>query len=175
MAQREVVIFPDPRLRNPNTEVTVFDEELKKLCEDMFETMYANEGIGLAAPQIGINKRLIVIDIPDEDGNQGKNKLIVVNPVIISTDGDIVESEEGCLSVPGYYDKVPRHERCTVHSVDVNGREQNFENIDGLLSICLQHETDHLSGKLFVDYLSRLKRDRLKKKYAKILKDRQED
>ena len=140
----------------------------------MFETMYENEGIGLAAPQIGINKRLVVIDIPDEDGNQGKNQLILINPVVVAKNGNQVESEEGCLSVPGYSDKVTRYERCTVHSLDVEGKEQNFEDVDGLLAICLQHEIDHLDGKLFIDYLSRLKRDRLKKKYAKILKERQE-
>lgn len=102
MAIREIVIFPDERLRLPNKEVTEFGPELKALTDDMFETMYEDEGIGLAAPQIGINKTLVVIDIPEDDGKQGNNQLVMVNPKITATSDVIIESDEGCLSVPGY-------------------------------------------------------------------------
>ncbi|MCR5536813.1 MAG: peptide deformylase [Succinivibrio sp.] len=170
MALRNVLVFPDPRLRNKNTDVTVFDEELKTLVADMFETMYKHDGIGLAAPQIGVNKNLVVIDIPDENGTQGQHQLALINPVIVQKEGELIESEEGCLSVPGYQDKVMRYPHCSVHAVDVDGKEQNLDNLEGLLAICVQHELDHLSGKLFVDYLSRLKRERLAKKYSKLTK-----
>ena len=170
MTLRNVLILTDQRLRNKNTDITVFDDELKTLADDMFETMYKNEGIGLAGPQIGVNKNIVVIDIPDDEGKQGEHKLVLINPVIVSTEGDMIESEEGCLSVPGYQDKVMRYPICSVHSVDLEGKEQNFEHVDGLLAICMQHEIDHLSGKLFVDYLSRLKRERLNKKYSKLIK-----
>ncbi len=174
MAKLDVVIFPDPRLRDPNSDVTVFDEELKKLTDDMFETMYENDGIGLAGPQVNVHKNLVVIDIPEEDGSQGNNKLVIVNPRIEKLEGDIVESQEGCLSVPGYSDTVHRYAKCTVSCLDVTGQPQRFE-ADGQFAICLQHEIDHLSGKIFIDYLSRLKRERLRKKYGKILKERQQE
>lgn len=173
MAIREIVIFPDERLRLPNSEVTEFGPELKALTDDMFETMYADEGIGLAAPQIGINKTLVVIDIPEDDGKQGDNKLVMVNPKITATSDVIIESDEGCLSVPGYQDKVDRFETVSVKFQDVDGNEHTMENVEGLLAICMQHEIEHLSGKLFIDHLSRLKRERLKKKYGRILKERQ--
>ncbi|HAR80196.1 MAG TPA: peptide deformylase [Succinivibrionaceae bacterium] len=169
----QVVIFPDERLRRPNTDVTEFNNELKEICENMFETMYADEGIGLAAPQVGINKRLVVIDIPDDNGNQGDNRIVLVNPRITKLEGEIVDSEEGCLSVPGYQAAVKRYEKCSVDAKDVDGKDIHFD-ADGLFAICLQHETDHLDGKLFIDQLSRLKRDRLKKKYSKILKEREQ-
>lgn len=172
MAIREVVIFPDERLRGSNSPVTVFDDSLKALAADMFETMYHDEGVGLAAPQIGLNIRLVVIDIPDEDGSQGRHQLVLANPRITSREGELVESEEGCLSVPDYRDKVKRYERCSVEYQDLEGRPQKIEHAEGLLAVCLQHETDHLDGKLFIDYLSRLKREILKKKYRKQLKER---
>lgn len=173
MAILEVVIFPDYRLRKSCTEITVFDQRLKTLADNMFETMYHDEGVGLAAPQIGLNIRLIVIDIPDEkDGSQHKNPLVLVNPKITSRDGEEVVSEEGCLSLPDYRDKVPRFQRCSVEFQDLEGKPQRLENADGLLSICLQHETDHLEGKLFIDYLSRLKRELLKKKFLKRKKEK---
>ena len=171
MAIREIVIYPDEILRKPNSDITVFDENLKQLSEDMFETMYKNEGIGLAGPQIAENKNIVVIDIPEDDGSQGKNKIVLINPKVTKLEGDIVESQEGCLSVPGYNDKVQRYERCTVEYQDLEGNKQIFDNVDGLLAICLQHEIDHLHGKVFVDKLSRLKRERVHKKYAKYVKD----
>ena len=172
MAIREVITYPDDILRKPCTEVTEFNEELKTLTDDMFDTMYEFEGIGLAGPQVGVNKRIVVIDIPEEDGSQGNNKLVIINPVIKKLEGEKVESQEGCLSVPGYQDTVERFERATVEYQDLQGNHCVFENVDGLFAICLQHEIDHLEGKLFIDKLSRLKRDRLKKKFEKLKKER---
>lgn len=172
MAIREIVIFPDERLKRPNSEIKEFDDQLKVLTDDMFETMYADEGIGLAAPQIGLNKTLVVIDIPDDNGNQGKNKLIMVNPKITWASDNMVESDEGCLSVPGYQDKIERHESVSVTFKDVDGHEQNMEKVTGLLAICMQHEIEHLSGKLFIDHLSRLKRERLQAKFSKLMKEK---
>ena len=170
MAIRDVVIYTDEILRKQNSDINVFDENLKQLSEDMFETMYKNEGIGLAGPQIAENKNIVVIDIPEDDGSQGKNKIVLINPKVTKLEGDIVESQEGCLSVPGYQDKVERYERCTVEYQNLNGEHCTFDNVDGLFAICLQHEIDHLHGKLFVDKLSRMKRDRLHKKYEKYVK-----
>lgn len=169
MAIREIVTFPDERLRQICAPVTEFDAALKELTDDMFETMYDDEGIGLAAPQIGIEKRIVVIDIPEEDGKQGKNKLVLINPKITAKEGEVA-SEEGCLSVPEYRAKIKRYEKITLECQDLNGQKQIYE-ADGLLAICMQHELDHLDGKLFIDYLSRLKRDRLLTKYRKLKKE----
>lgn len=171
MAIREVVIYPDEILRRENKTITVFDDKLKELSKDMFDTMYKNDGIGLAGPQIGVNEKIVVIDLPEEDGSQGNNQVVLINPEIKKLEGDLIESEEGCLSVPGYNDKVQRYEKCTVEYQDLEGNKQIFDNVDGLLAICLQHEIDHLHGKVFVDKLSRLKRERVHKKYAKYVKD----
>ncbi|MGN0894678.1 MAG: peptide deformylase [Succinivibrio sp.] len=167
MAIREVIVYPNEILRRKNTDITEFDSELKTLTEDMFETMYKHEGIGLAGPQIAVNRNIVVIDIPEEDGTQGKNKYVIINPKITALDGEIVDSQEGCLSVPGYQDTVQRYPRCTVEYQDIEGKPCKFDNVDGLLAICLQHEIDHLQGKVFVDKLSRMKRERLHKKYEK--------
>lgn len=171
MSLRDVVIYTSEILRKPNAEVTVFDDELKNLTDDMLETMYKHEGIGLAGPQIAVNKKIVVIDIPDENGEQGKNPLVIINPKITKLEGEIVDSQEGCLSVPGYQDTVQRYERCTVEYQNLKGEHCVFDNVDGLFAICLQHEIDHLEGKVFVDKLSRLKRERLHKKYEKYLKN----
>ena len=133
--------------------------------------MYENEGIGLAAPQIGVNKKIVVIDIPGDDDVQGKNQLILINPKILKREGELVESQEGCLSVPGYQDTVMRYPKVSVSYQDLEGKPQEMLDVEGLLAICLQHETDHLDGVVFVDKLSRLKQSRLQKKYSKILKD----
>ena len=169
MAIREIVTFPDERLRQKCALVTKFDDALKELTDDMFETMYDDEGIGLAAPQIGISQRIVVIDIPEEGGVQGENRLILINPVITKKEGE-VPSEEGCLSVPDYRAEITRAEKVTLEAQDVNGEKKVYE-ADGLLAICMQHELDHLDGKLFIDYLSRLKRDRLLTKYRKLKKE----
>lgn len=161
MAILNILHFPDPRLRHKAKPVVHVDDALRKLVDDMFETMYAAPGIGLAATQVNVAQRLMVIDVTAEK----TQPLCFVNPEIIDKSGE-EEMEEGCLSVPGYYDVVRRAERVKVRALDRNG--QPFEiDTDGLLAVCIQHEIDHLDGKLFVDYLSELKRQRLRKKIEK--------
>ncbi len=159
MSIKEILKFPDKRLRKVAKPVEQFDESLKLLISDMFETMYHFSGIGLAATQINVHKRIIVIDIKEEE------KLYLVNPKIVASSGTI-DSKEGCLSVPLMIDHVERAQNVAVKTFDVNGKEQ-FIEAKGLLSVCIQHEIDHLDGKLFVDYLSSLKRNRLKKRIEK--------
>lgn len=169
MAILDVVVFPDERLRQSCTDVTEFDDKLKKLVDDMFETMYDDDGIGLAAPQVGVNKRLVVMDVLFNEDTGESQKLVLINPVIIEKSGQ-VPSTEGCLSVPEYRAEITRYEKVTVEALDVNGQKQIY-HADGLLAICMQHELDHLDGKLFIDYLSRLKRERLLTKYRKYKKE----
>ena len=161
MALLEILHYPDPRLRKRAQPVDVVDESVARLADDMLETMYEANGIGLAAVQVNVHKRVLVADI-SENGDQ---PLVLVNPTIAGTDGH-VESQEGCLSVPGYVDVVNRAERIGIHALDPRGDVIEME-AEGLLAICIQHEIDHLDGKLFVDYLSELKRQRLKKKIEK--------
>jgi peptide deformylase len=161
MAKLEVLHFPDPRLRKKALPIKVIDNEIKTIAEDMLETMYEETGIGLAATQVNIQKRIIVIDV-SEDRNEPR---IMINPNVISSDG-IEQMQEGCLSVPGYYDDVERAERIK-YSFLTTTEEIVEEEADGLLSVCIQHEIDHLNGKLFIDYLSPLKRQRLLKKIDK--------
>lgn len=173
MAIREVLIYPDDRLRNPTKEVTVFDDELKQLVDDMFESMYHYDGIGLAAPQIGVSKKVVVIDICDTD-EEGKviehHPLVLINPKILEKSGE-AEYKEGCLSVPESYEVVKRAEKVKVEAQDLEGKTTVYD-ADGLLAICMQHEIDHLDGHLFVDYLSSLKRDRINKRMTLIRKER---
>ena len=167
MAKLDVVIFPDERLRQHCKEVTVFDDELKKLVEDMFETMYADDGVGLAAPQVGISKRLVVMEVPfDEEKPEELFKEALVNPVIIKKENPMV-SKEGCLSVPDYVAEVERFADVTVKYQTLDGEEKEC-TAHGLHAVCIQHELDHLDGKLFIDMLSRLKRQMLQKKYTKL-------
>lgn len=161
MAILDILHFPDPRLRKPAVPVDTIDDGLKAFIDDMFETMYAAPGIGLAATQVNVQKRVIVIDV-SEDKNQ---PLVLINPTLLALEGE-EEMEEGCLSVPGYYETVRRAERIRVSALDRNGEPFELET-EGLLAVCVQHEIDHLDGKLFVDYLSSLKRDRIRKKLAK--------
>lgn len=172
MAIREIVIFPDDRLRRPTTLVTDFDDELRKLVEDMFETMYCDNGIGLAAPQIGISKKVVVIDIPDMEGDQiiKHNQIVLINPEITAVQGKTCY-KEGCLSIPDCYEEVERAEVISVKAQDEYGQEIVFENVDGLLAICMQHEIDHLNGRLFLDHLSTFKRDRVTKAMLKRKKE----
>jgi len=167
MALLNILQFPDPRLRNRADEVTKFDENLKSLISDMFETMYEAPGIGLAATQVDQHIRLLVMDISEE-----KNEpLVLINPEILSSEGS-EEMDEGCLSVPGYYETVSRAEKVDVRAQDENG--EFFEiTADDLKAVCIQHEMDHLEGKLFVDYISSLKRDRIRKKLEKSKKQEQ--
>ena len=154
--------YPDPLLKEISKEVTDFSKELKSLTDDMFKTMYENSGIGLAAPQVGILKRIVVIDLQEDDK---KVPLIFINPQIIEACGSTT-FEEGCLSVPGYHEVVKRKKDITVKFQDLEGKEQVI-NATGLLAICLQHEIDHLNGILFVDQISQLKKGFFKKGFKK--------
>jgi peptide deformylase len=166
MALLPILEFPDPRLRTRAAAVTEVDAALRKLIDDMFETMYAAPGIGLAATQINVHKRVLVVDVSEDRSKP----LALINPEIIAREG-VEETEEGCLSVPGIYDKVTRAEKVRVRTLDRSGKQIEIE-ADGLLAVCIQHEMDHLEGKLFVDYLSELKRTRIRKKLEKERKDR---
>ncbi len=159
-----ILEFPDKRLRSVAQEVSQVDEQIKTLVDDMLETMYAAKGVGLAATQVNVQKRVIVMDI-SEDKNE---PICLINPEIIETVGT-EESEEGCLSVPGFFEKVSRAESIKVKALNRDGETFELEARD-LLAVCIQHEMDHLQGKLFVDYLSAFKRNRIKAKLEKIHK-----
>ena len=164
MALLNILHFPDPRLRTVAKAVTEFDENLQQLVGEMFETMYEAPGIGLAATQVDRHIRLLVMDVSD-----GKNQpRCLINPRIIAAHGD-EEMDEGCLSVPGYYEKVRRAEHIRVSAQDEFGTMKSFA-AEGLEAVCIQHEMDHLEGKLFVDYLSALKRNRIRSKLIKAQK-----
>jgi len=170
MALRPILEYPDPRLRIKAQPMTPadFTPELSQLIDDMFETMYAAPGIGLAATQVDFHKRLIVIDVSKDR----TEPLVFINPEILSKEGVGPAVEEGCLSVPGVFDEVVRAAKVRVRALDRNG--QPFErDCDDILAVCVQHEMDHLEGKLFVDYLSELKRERIRKKLEKDRKERQ--
>lgn len=156
-----ILEFPDERLRKKAVAVKAVDESIRTLLDDMLETMYESRGVGLAATQVNVQLRIIVIDVSEE-----KNApLFLINPEIIEKSGS-EESEEGCLSVPGFYEKVKRAEQVKIKALDRNGQSVEFE-ARGLLAVCVQHELDHLEGKLFVDYISPLKRQRIRKKLEK--------
>jgi len=161
MADLDILIFPDDRLRNIAKPVVDIDDKMRSLISNMFETMYAAPGIGLAATQVDVHERIVVIDISENKAEP----LTLINPEIIASDGR-AEYEEGCLSIPGIYELVERDEQIKFAAIDADGNPYEME-ADGLLSICVQHEIDHLDGKLFVDYLSALKRRRIKKKMLK--------
>lgn len=161
MATRQILQYPDPRLRNHAAPVERFDDDLRKLVADLFETMYASRGIGLAASQVNVHRRVVVMDISAD----GSDPLCLINPEIVSRDG-VEEHEEGCLSVPDVYELVDRAERIVVRACDADGKEFTL-TATALLAVCIQHELDHLDGKLFIDYLSRLKRGRIQKKLEK--------
>jgi peptide deformylase len=161
MARLPILEYPDPRLRKVAAPVAAVGPEIQKLVRDMAETMYAAPGVGLAATQVDVHKRLIVIDV-----SQSRNELhVFINPEILTAEGE-AEAEEGCLSVPGYYERVKRAARITVRALNASG--ESFElTTEGPLAVCVQHEMDHLVGKVFVDYLSPLKRARLAAKLRK--------
>jgi len=161
MAQLSILHFPDPRLRRKAVPVDTVDNSIRSLVDDMFETMYAAPGIGLAAVQVNVPKRVIVIDISEERDQP----LVLINPSLLSCEGD-EEMQEGCLSVPEINEPVQRAARIRVAALDRNGEPFELE-ADGLLAVCIQHEMDHLEGKLFIDYLSPLKRNRIRKKLEK--------
>ncbi len=161
MAKLEILHYPDPRLRNRAEPVGEVDDEVRRLVDDMFETMYAAPGIGLAATQVNVPKQVIVLDVSESRDQP----LCLIDPMILRADGER-EMEEGCLSVPGVYELVTRAERIEVRALDRDGAPFEME-AHGLLAVCIQHEMDHLQGKLFVDYLSQLKKQRIRKKLEK--------
>jgi len=162
MAILNILEFPDPRLRTLAKPVDVVDDALRQLIDDMFETMYAAPGIGLAATQVNVHKRVVVMDL-SEDKSAPR---VFINPELETLTEELGPYQEGCLSVPGFYENVDRPLRVRIRALDRDG--QPFEEIaEDLLAVCIQHECDHLNGKLFVDYLSSLKRDRIKKKLEK--------
>lgn len=165
MAIHTIIYLPDPRLRKNSANVEQFDDKLQTLIDDMFDTMYDAKGVGLAAPQIGINLRLSVIDVIGDKSQQ----IVIINPEIIESHGSM-SYQEGCLSVPGAYDTVIRAERVTVRALDRFGKSFDI-TADGLLGECLQHEIDHLNGKLFIDLLSPLKRTMARKKLEKFKRE----
>jgi len=156
-----ILHFPDPNLRKKAVSIEVIDTDVKTLANDMLETMYAEKGIGLAATQVNIRRRLIVMDLSEEKNNP----VIMINPEITAAQG-AEEMQEGCLSVPGFFEIVKRPEKINYHYLDVNG-DHISGTADGLLAVCIQHEIDHLNGKLFIDYLSPLKRRMIQKKILK--------
>ncbi len=162
MALLDILEFPDPRLRTKAEAVTIFDAQLGRLIDDMLETMYEAPGIGLAATQVNVHQRIVVIDV-SEDHNDPR---VLVNPEYEVLDDEIAEHDEGCLSVPGFYETVARPLHIRVIALDREGNSFSLEP-RGLLAVCVQHECDHLDGKLFVDYLSSLKRTRIRKKLEK--------
>ena len=164
MARLDILHFPDPRLRRRAEPVGSVDDRVRRLIDDMLDTMYEAPGIGLSAPQVNVAKRVVTIDVSKDRSAP----LCLVNPEIRSAGGE-TETEEGCLSVPGVHELVKRPERVRVQALDRDGRSREIE-AEGLLAVCIQHEIDHLDGRLFVDYLSRLKRQRIRKKAEKALR-----
>lgn len=162
MAILNILEFPDPRLRTVAKPVAEVDARIRQLVDDMFETMYAAPGIGLAASQVNVHERVVVIDLSEDRSEP----LVFINPELEPLTEDLEEMQEGCLSVPGFYENIDRPLRVRVKALDRDGKPFELE-ADGLLAVCIQHECDHLNGKLFVDYLSTLKRDRIRKKLEK--------
>lgn len=162
MALLEILEFPDPRLRTIAQPVTTVDDSIRELIDNMFETMYAAPGVGLAATQVNVHRRIVVIDV-SEDQSQPH---VFINPDITVLDDDLQPYDEGCLSVPGFYESVERPIHIRVDALDREGKPFSLEPA-GLLAVCIQHELDHLNGKLFVDYISQVKRQRIRKKLEK--------
>lgn len=161
MALLEILEFPDPRLRTQAQPVAIVDDELRSFIANMFETMYEAPGIGLAATQVNVHKRIIVVDVSE---NRDEPHAFI-NPEL-TLSGEIIETEEGCLSVPGFYEPVTRHEFAFLRALNLQGEPVEIQ-LEGLLAVCVQHECDHLKGRLFVDYLSNLKRTRIRRKLEK--------
>lgn len=162
MAQLHILRYPDPRLHTVAKPVAEVDARIRKLVDDMLETMYAADGVGLAATQVDVHERVVVIDTSQERDTPR----VMINPELVKVSERMVDGEEGCLSVPQIYDKVPRHAEVSVRATNRDGEVVEFD-ADGLLAVCVQHEMDHLLGKVFVEYLSPLKRDRIKTKMVK--------
>lgn len=170
MAVREIVIWPDPVLTRPAEPVEAVDAALQPLIDDMIETMYAADGLGLAAPQVGVGRRLFVVDVSSNEDAKGHGLMVFVNPEIVSAEGTVL-FEEGCLSLPGITVEVERHAKVTMRALDRHGEPFEVE-AEGLFAIALQHELDHLEGNLIVNRLSPLKRQLVKKQMAKVKAER---
>lgn len=168
MSLLNILRYPDPRLHKVARPVTTVDARVQRLVDDMFETMYAARGIGLAATQVDVHERIIVIDVSEDRSEP----LVLINPRLLETIAEFIVGDEGCLSVPTIYDKVERHARIKVEALDRDGQPYQFE-ADELLAVCVQHEMDHLMGKVFVEYLSALKRNRIRSKLVK--REREEE
>jgi len=166
MSKLDILRYPDPRLHKVARPVAAVDERIRRLVDDMLETMYEAEGVGLAATQVDMHERVITIDVSDAHDDP----LVLINPELIETSDEMTLVDEGCLSVPEIYDKVPRHARIRVRALDRSGEPREFA-AEGLLSIAVQHEMDHLLGKVFVEYLSPLKRTRIKTRMLKKTRD----
>lgn len=166
MSTLHILRYPDPRLHTVARPVTAVDPRIIRLVDDMLETMYAAKGIGLAATQVDVHERVIVIDVSERHDEP----IVLINPELTAASDDLVPGEEGCLSVPDIYDKVPRHSRVTVRALDRDGNLRSID-ADGLLAVCIQHEMDHLMGKVFVEMLSPLKRNRIRTKMLKRNRD----
>lgn len=162
MALLNILRFPDPRLHTLAKPVDSVDSRVRRLVDDMLETMYAADGVGLAATQVDVHERIIVIDTAP----QLRRPHVLINPELVAVSDELTVTDEGCLSVPEIYDKVQRHTQVTVRALDRSGQSVQFD-ADGLLAVCVQHEMDHLLGKVFVEYLSPLKRDRIRTKMLK--------
>lgn len=174
MTKRQIITLPDPLLRKPSAPVERVDDELRTLIDDMLETMYDAPGLGLAGVQVAVPRRVLVMDVnyreADEEGGEAeKQPIAMINPEILSRSGEMRLHEEGCLSIPDFYAEVERPNKVRVRYIDRDGKEHE-EDYEGLLATVVQHEIDHLDGKLFIDYLSRLKRDRVIKKFVKAAK-----
>ncbi len=167
---RKILTFPDPELKRKSQPVAVINDKVIELVRDMAETMYDAPGVGLAAPQIGVHQRIVVIDVTGKD--EPPQLIVAINPVIIHADGESYE-EEGCLSIPKYAANVRRHERVVVKALNLEGEEITYK-ADGLLAIAFQHEIDHLDGILFIDHISPLKREIFRRKYRRTLEDMSE-
>ncbi|PXW95900.1 peptide deformylase [Sphaerotilus hippei] len=170
MSKLSILRYPDPRLNTRARPVSAVDDRVRGLIDDMFETMYHARGIGLAATQVDVHERLVVIDISEERNEP----LVLINPEIVATSTERLTGDEGCLSVPAIYDKVERFATVRVRALDRDGRMQEID-ADGLLAVCIQHEMDHLMGKVFVEYLSALKRNRIRSKLLKRGRDDEGD
>jgi peptide deformylase len=167
MAIRKILVIPEPQLRIASTPVGTIGRDVQALAEDMLETMYDAPGIGLAAIQIGVPQRIVTIDLAKKD--EPKAPVVFINPEILSSSQETSTYEEGCLSIPDYYAEVERPSSVRVRYTDIKGKVQEMD-ADGLMATCIQHEIDHLDGKLFIDYLSKLKRDRVMTKFRKLQK-----
>lgn len=166
MTQLKILMAPDPRLNNVTEKVKKVDSSIQKIMDDMLETMYKTNGIGLAGPQINIQKRIVVIDVSFDENGNNKQPMYFINPVITNLSKEMNIYQEGCLSLPNFFDDVERPATCTVTALDYNGEEFTL-NCEGILATCIQHEVDHLDGILFSDHLSRLKRTRAMNKLTK--------